>query len=93
MAAIERLEIEPMITLEAVVTNRLLPPLEVATTTIASLPLGPNRAAAVHHQALQAQQQQWLHALPDGPRLPYLFGIRTAGEIAEQLADVWDGAI
>ena len=90
VAALDRLESEPVITLSGVVTNRVLPELEVAGELVATLPDGPHRGAAVHHQALYAQQERWLEALPDGPRLSYLFGMRTAGEVAERLADEWD---
>lgn len=89
-AALERLDNEPVITLSAVVTNRVLSELDVAPEQIAALPDGPHRGAAVHHQALYAQQARWINELPTGPRLPYLFGLRTAGEVAERLADEWD---
>jgi len=87
--ALDQLKAEPVIALAAVVTNRVLPELEVSAAQLASLPAGPHRAAAAHHQASHEQQTRWLADLPDGPRLPYLFGLRTAGEVAEQLADVW----
>jgi anion-transporting ArsA/GET3 family ATPase len=93
LAALERIEAEPVIRLEAVVANRLLPELAVTAETIATLPVGAHREAAMHHQALRAQHQQWLESLPKGPRLPYLFGIHTAGEVAEQLSDIWDAQI
>lgn len=93
LAALERLETEPIIHLEAVVTNRLLATLDITADAIAALPTGPHREAAAHHQALQTQQAQWLSALPTGPQLPYLFGVRTAGEVAELLADFWDAQI
>ena len=89
-AALERLDDEPVITLAAVVTNRVLPELDVSSEQITALPDGPHRGAAIHHQALFAQQARWIEALPVGPRLPYLFGLRTAGEVAERLADDWD---
>lgn len=90
IAALHQLEEEPVIGLAAVVANRVLPELEASAAQVASLPDGPHREAAIHHQASHEQQARWLAALPDGPRLPYLFGLRTAGEVAEQLADVWD---
>jgi hypothetical protein len=91
MATLERLEIEPVVRLETLVINRLLDPLEVPERDLATLPAGPHLAAARHHHATYSQQQRWLNALPSSPELPYLFGIHTAGEVAEQLADVWDG--
>jgi anion-transporting ArsA/GET3 family ATPase len=90
VAALERLESEPVITLAAVVANRVLAELDVSPTQIAALPDGPHRGAAIHHKALYSQQDRWIEVLPEGPRLPYLFGLRTAGEVAERLADEWD---
>jgi len=90
---LDQLEVEPVITLAATVTNRVLPDLEVSARVLADLPEGPHRGAAIHHQALFDQQQRWLEALPTGLRLPYLFGLRTAGEVAERLADEWDEQI
>jgi anion-transporting ArsA/GET3 family ATPase len=92
-AALETLVVEPVIKLVSVVTNRVLPEFEVTTDEIESLPTGPHREAATHHRAMQLQQERWLDELPVGPRLPYLFGLRTAGEVSEQLADVWDTLI
>jgi anion-transporting ArsA/GET3 family ATPase len=89
-ATLEMLEVEPVVTLETLVVNRVLDPLEVPETVLAVLPDGPHQAAARHHNATYDQQQRWLAELPACPRLPYLFGIHTAGEVAEQLADVWD---
>ena len=60
---------------------------------VQQLPNGPHRNAAEHHITTQRQQQRWLEALPPGPHLPYLFGLHTAGEVAEKLADVWDELI
>lgn len=89
-ATLDRLDAEPVITLAGIVANRILPPLGLSAEQIAGLPDGSHRAAAQHHRAVQDQQERWLNELPDGPRLPYLFGIHTPGEVAEQLADLWD---
>ncbi len=90
-AVLERLDAEPVVNLEAVVANRILPELLLDEPDLATLPDGPHREAAEHHLAVLAQQSRWLDELPDGPRLPYLFGIHTPAEVAEQLADIWDG--
>lgn len=90
MGTLERLEAEPVITLETLVINRLLEPLDVPQQALSLLPPGPHQAAARHHTATYAQQQRWLDSLPRSPQLPYLFGLHTAGEVAEQLADVLD---
>ena len=91
-AALARIEAEPVIEIEEVIVNRVLPQLGLDSSDIADLPEGPHRAAASHHLAVFEQQQRWLGELPEGPRLPYLFGIHTPGEIAEQLADIWEDA-
>lgn len=91
--ALDQLIAEPVIDLAAVVTNRVLPKLELTAAEIATLPAGPHRAAAHHHHAVQTQQQRWLPEISAGPHLPYLFGLHTAGEVAERLADVWDEQI
>jgi anion-transporting ArsA/GET3 family ATPase len=91
--ALAELADEPVIDLAGVVANRILPELSLSTAQIQTLPDGPHRAAATHHAAAQTQQTRWLAEFPDGPRLPYLFGIHTAAEVAEQLAHVWDTQI
>lgn len=90
-AALNQLEVEPLIPLVALVANRVLPDIELTAADLETLPEGPHHAAARHHLAAQDQQQRWLAQLPPGPRLPYLFGIHTAGEVAEKLADEWVG--
>ncbi len=93
METLDRLDVEPVVGLETLVVNRLLEPLEVPKNVLATLPAGPHSAAAHHHLATHSQQQRWLDALPPSPQLPYLFGLHTAGEVAEQLGDVWDEII
>jgi len=87
------LEMEPVIDLCGVIANRVLPAFEVSRDSIETLPEGPHRHAAQHHQAVQQQQSKWLDDLPDGPRFPYLFGVHTPGEVAEKLADLWDDRV
>jgi anion-transporting ArsA/GET3 family ATPase len=85
-----QIEAEPVIRLAGVVANRVLPDLSLTDTEIDTLPSGPHQDAARHHHEVYTRQQRWLNELPDGPRLPYLFGIHTAGEVGEKLADVWE---
>ncbi len=92
-AALDRLDNEPVIDLAGVVANRILPELDLTPDQIASLPEGPHRSAAEHHHSVHEQQELWLAELPEGARLPYLFGIHTPGEVAAQLADLWDGQL
>jgi anion-transporting ArsA/GET3 family ATPase len=89
-ATLDRLSVEPVITLDSVVVNRLLDELPIEAELLETLPSGPHRSAAEHHVTTHRHQQHWLQAVPPGPHLPYLFGLHTAGEVAEQLADVWD---
>ncbi|MDX2344725.1 MAG: ArsA-related P-loop ATPase [Acidimicrobiia bacterium] len=91
--ALDRLIAEPVIDLAGVVTNRVLPELALTKTEISTLPTGPHRTAAEHHLAVQEQQHRWLPEVSAGHRLPHLFGLHTAGEVAEQLADIWDELI
>lgn len=90
---LDELEREPVIQLAGVVANRVLPDLGMSDDEIAQLSPGPHRAAAEHHRSVQQQQTRWLAELPDGLQFPYLFGVHTAGEVAEKLADLWDGQI
>jgi anion-transporting ArsA/GET3 family ATPase len=87
--ALEQLEDEPVIRLAGVITNRMLPELGLTGEQVETLPQGPYREAARHHHLAQSQQLRWLEEIPTGPRFPYLFGIHTAGEVAEKLADLW----
>ena len=70
------------------VVNRVLPKLEVTAAAIRRLEDGPVRHAAELHRALYAGQREWLDDLPAGPRLPYLFGLNTPGEVAVRLSDI-----
>jgi anion-transporting ArsA/GET3 family ATPase len=87
--ALDQLEDEPLLRLSGLITNRVLPKLALTNHDVAALPDGAHRAAAEHHLLARNQQQRWLAELPAGPRFPYLFGIHTAGEVAETLADLW----
>lgn len=91
--AIDQLAAEPVIDLAGVVTNRVLPELALTAAEIETLPAGPHREAATHHLSTQSQQQNWMPEVSAGPRLPYLFGLLTAGEVAARLADSWDELI
>jgi anion-transporting ArsA/GET3 family ATPase len=92
-ATLDRIAVEPVITLDAVVVNRLLNALPIDAEILGDLPEGPHRAAAEHHLTTYRQQQRWLQAVESELHLPYLFGLHTAGEVAEQMADVWDELI
>jgi anion-transporting ArsA/GET3 family ATPase len=91
--ALDRLATTAPIELVDVVANRVLEPLEDVDLDTIRVPEGPHRAAAVLHTSLCAEQRHWLEELPIDSRLPYLFGIRTAGEVAQHLAHIWDGIL
>ena len=84
-----QLEAEPVIDLVGLVVNRVLAPLEISGPTDA-IANGPRRDAALLHASLVAEQHEWTRQLPEHTELPFLFGLRTAGEVAAQLADLWE---
>jgi hypothetical protein len=88
--ALDDLATEPVIDLAALAVNRVLSPLGVAPSLVAGLAPSPQREAATLHENLFADQQPWLGMLPAGPRLPYLFGFLTPGEVAARLVDHWE---
>lgn len=71
----------------SVIANRLLPQLRASAEMLATVPAGAHRDAAVHHQAVYAQQRRWLGEITVDRRLPYLFGVLTPAEVAARLAD------
>jgi hypothetical protein len=87
LEALRELAAEPVVAVENLIYNRVLPPLDLAGMAPADLPPGPHRDAAALHSGLVTSQSQWLEALPEGPQLPYLFGLLTPGEVAARLAD------
>ncbi len=81
---------EALIDLLGIVINRVIYPLSADSAAVERLPDGPLKDAAVLHERLADEQARWLELLPDGPRLPHLFGLLTPGEIAAALSDRWD---
>jgi hypothetical protein len=70
-----------------VITNRVLDPLGVSAETLAELGPGPHRDAGLLHRGLYNAQRHWSAQLPDGPDVPYRFGVHTPGEVAVLIAD------
>ncbi len=70
-----------------VLFNRMLAISGMSETDIESLGDGPLRAAATLQFDLEAEQIHWAEELAHQGTLPYLFGVFTPGEVAEQLAD------
>ncbi len=80
---------EALVSVVGVVANRVLPPLDLGKDTIDRLEPGPGKDAALLHTAIHDEQVRWLMGLPEGPRIPYLFGLHTPPEVAARLADLW----
>ncbi|NOY55052.1 MAG: ArsA family ATPase [Actinobacteria bacterium] len=89
LQSLEDVRDEGLITTAAVVVNRTLPALGTAADDIDHLEDGPAKEAALLHTALYEEQQRWLRDLPDGPQIPYLFGLHTPPEVAARIADLW----
>ena len=85
---LETVKAEDLIGVAAVMANRVLPPLDVTAAVLESIQGTATAAAAHHHLGSFERQQRWLAELPAGPRLPYLFGLLTPGEVAAQLGEV-----
>ncbi len=86
--AIVHIDSHRQIVIAGVIANRVLEPLGIATATVAAVPDGPPRAAGLLHAGLVEAQSTWLNSIPDDPRLPFLFGFHTPGEVAERLAEL-----
>jgi anion-transporting ArsA/GET3 family ATPase len=83
---------EGLVGVAGVVANRVLPPLAIAADRIALEPAGPRRAAAALHLEVETAQRTHLARLRPDITFPLLFGLRTPGEVASQLSELWDGA-
>jgi len=77
---------ENLVGIENVIVNRTLDPLD---GDIDQLGDGPAKQAALLHSALFDEQERWIAHLPDGPRVPYFFGLHTPSEVAARMADLW----
>ncbi|MDJ0790280.1 MAG: ArsA-related P-loop ATPase [Acidimicrobiia bacterium] len=70
-----------------VVMNRMLDESGLSASDLAQLPAGSVSDAATMQVALEGEQRTWSDAIEWSVRLPYLRGVLTPGEVAEQLAD------
>lgn len=86
--AIAHIDATRQVLIAGVVANRVLEPLDVSGAVIADTPDGPPRAAGMLHTGLVDAQAIWLEALPNDPRLPFLFGFHAPVEVAERLAEI-----
>lgn len=85
--ALETIAVERPIDVAAVYANRVLEPLAVPVATLASIEGTATWAAAHHHSTTYELQRQTLAGLRCDRELPYLFGMRTPGEVAARLAE------
>lgn len=86
--AIAQIDSERQILIAGVIANRVLEPLGVERDVIAATPAGPLRAAGLLQAGLVESQSVWLDSIPHDPRLPFLFGFHTPGEVAARLAEI-----
>ena len=86
LTTLAALDDEPIVGIAGVVANRVLPDAGDVPDPD-DLPSGAHRDALALHVGLSESQDKWLGRLPDGPYLPYLFGLLTPGEVAARLAD------
>lgn len=80
-------DISEAIEVSGVITNRVLSPLGVSEETLVGESAGPHRDAGLLQRGLYSAQRRWGAQLPDGPQVPYLFGVHTPGEVAVRIAD------
>ena len=80
-------QIAEFVDIASVITNRVLEPLGVSEDTLELVESLPHRQAGRLHRGLHAAQRRWIADLPDGPQVPYRFGIHTPGEVAALIAD------
>ena len=81
---------EGLAAVAAVVANRVLPELRIDRGQLDAEPPGPRRDAALLHLDIAAGQRRHMAGLHPDHVLPLLFGIRTPGEVASRLADLWE---
>jgi anion-transporting ArsA/GET3 family ATPase len=83
---LEWLERNDLVPEPTIITNRL-----VSALALRALGKGPVKEAALHHQAVYAEQQHWLEHLTPDMSLPYLFGLLTPTEVAARLSEEFEG--
>lgn len=86
---IEALTAESLCAVAAVVANRVLPKPEFDGAQAEERGPGPARDAALLHLSLRDAQEDELASLEPEVSLPMLFGMRTPGEVATRLSDLW----
>ncbi len=80
-------EIAALVDIASVITNRVLDPLGVSEDTLSEIAAGPHRDAGLLHRGLYAAQRRWSADLPEGPEIPFFFGVHTPGEVTVLIAD------
>jgi anion-transporting ArsA/GET3 family ATPase len=82
---LEWLERNDLVPEPTIITNRL-----VSALALRAQGKGPVKEAALHHQAVYAEQQHWLEHLTPDVSLPYLFGLLTPTEVAARLSEEFE---
>lgn len=82
LETIEWLGSQQLVADPVVLTNRVLPELEDAST-----PKGPVGEMAMLHRSLWSEQQEWLKRIDEDLQIPYMFGVFTPGEVAAHMSD------
>jgi len=83
------IDAEPLMTVVGIAANRVVPPLAISADRITAEPPGPRREAAVLHAGVRDAQQAHLASLAANIEFPLLFGLRTPGEVASRLSELW----
>jgi anion-transporting ArsA/GET3 family ATPase len=89
---LQALESEDLVTVCGVIANRVVPALGIAADRISAEPPGPRRDAAELHRDVRRAQEAHLADLMPDLTFPLLFGLRTPGEVASRLSEMWEGA-
>jgi anion-transporting ArsA/GET3 family ATPase len=91
--AIATIQLENLAPEPKVVFNRVLEDSGISIADLEKLGDGPLRDASTLQLDLEVEQVRWLGELEHSGTLPYLFGVFTPGEVAEQLADRIDPSL
>jgi len=83
---------EALTKVAGVVANRVVPPLAIPQNRIDAEPPGPRRDAAELHRDVRHAQEAHLAALQPDVTFPLFFGLRTPGEVASRLSEMWEGS-
>lgn len=89
--AIDTIKQQQLAPAPTVVVNGVITTSGLTMADLAHIPQGPLSEAANMQLSLEKEQAAWRDAIAHRATLPYLFGVLTPGEVAEQLADELGG--